>query len=242
MRKILVLSTFILVLLSGVNVLCKPGNTETDKVKDAQLTDKHQLTIYFEPGKAYSHTKWMFIIPIKLTPQMAFWIEDSNGELVTTIYLTKKAAKNSWMGAAEERPEALPVFTTCRNNSPLKKRSVADTISGATPKAHNNDIHAMGISGLEYGQTYTVYAEINSSFDYNSEYNKKNSGVNGQPSLIYKADFIYRNKTEALENGIRLKPIGTGSVEGLDGKIYDKLSTLTNALQILDKIYIKKYN
>lgn len=34
---------------------------------------------------------------------------------------------------------------------------------------------------------YLIKAEFNTSFDYNDNYTKKTSGVNGQPSVIYSA-------------------------------------------------------
>ena len=81
--------------------------------------------------------------------------------------------------------------------------------------------------------TYVIKAEFNTSFDYNDFYTKKNSGVNGQPSVVYKA------KIPADASGeIELTLAGTGSEDGSDGKIYTDVSKLTTAKTIVDKVIV----
>ena len=86
---------------------------------------------------------------------------------------------------------------------------------------------------LTNGREYNVYLEINHSFDYNEYFTKNNSGVNGQPSLIYHAKFI-----AGKPGKIKLNPIGHGSVNGSDGNIVLGFDRITTALKIIKNAYI----
>ena len=75
--------------------------------------------------------------------------------------------------------------------------------------------------------------EVNHSFDYNDYLTENNSGVNGQPSLIYHAKFI------AGTSGIaKLNPIGHGSVDGSNGNIVYELDSFTTAFTIIKDAYM----
>src|SRR6056297_3070099 len=96
----------------------------------AEELQKVELSIGLNPGPEYTHTKWFVVIPMKLTPQMAFWVEDSRGRFVSSIFITEKAAEGSWKGGGDvTRPEALPVYF-----GRYESTKTADAISGATPK------------------------------------------------------------------------------------------------------------
>lgn len=60
------------------------------------------------------------------TNQFAVWIEDANGVLVKTLFVTSFTAK----GGFEKRPDAIPVWVERADVS----AGVPDGISGATPK------------------------------------------------------------------------------------------------------------
>ena len=62
--------------------------------------------------------------------QFAVWIEDLDGNLVKTLFVTRFTATKCW----KSRKETLPTWKEKANISTLKK-DVFDTISGATPKA-----------------------------------------------------------------------------------------------------------
>lgn len=62
--------------------------------------------------------------------QFAVWIEDLEGNLVRTLFVTKFTATKGW----KIRKETLPTWKKKANISYLKKDDI-DTISGATPKA-----------------------------------------------------------------------------------------------------------
>ena len=82
-------------------------------------------------------------------------------------------------------------------------------------------------------EIYVIKAEFNTSFDYNDFYTKKNSGVNGQPSVVYEAKI-----PSGAGGEIVLSLTGTGSEDGSDGKIYTDVSKLTTAKTIVDKVIV----
>ncbi|MCL2810038.1 MAG: DUF2271 domain-containing protein, partial [Treponema sp.] len=136
--------------------------------------------------------------------------------------------KNNWQSAPKEgRPETLPVWNFKRQNNSEQ----VDTVSSATPKGAVNI--QIDNSSLNEGQEYNFYLEINHSFDYNDFWTDSNSGVNGQPSLIYHAKF-----TAGATDRINLIPIGHGSIDGSNGNIVYELESLTTALTIIKDAYI----
>lgn len=60
--------------------------------------------------------------------QFAVWIEDANGKLVKTLYVTQFTAN----GGYEKRPDAIPVWV---ERSGIAKDTALDANSGATPKS-----------------------------------------------------------------------------------------------------------
>ncbi len=160
-------------------------------------------------------------------PQFAIWLEDTDGNYLKTLYVTKKASKRSWIFAPNEgRPESLPVWYHASKHEvakPNKKNKSAenktlDAVTSATPK-----------TGIIFeteipDSSCIIKAEFNKSFDYNETFTKENSIDNGQPSLIYEAT-IPENETEE----IKLVFEGTGSVYGSDGEIHKNTEGLTSA-------------
>ncbi len=170
----------------------------------------------------------------KREPQLAIWLEDTEGNYIKTLYVTERASHKSWiMGPKEGRPESLPVWYHSSKFEPAKKAAPdlkLDAVTSATPKG--------GIifdTNLE-DKAYVLRAEFNTSFDYNDFYTKKTSGVNGQPSVIYEAvipaDF---NKTS---EEIRLAFAGTGALDGTDGLVHKNTEGLTTAQTIVKMIAI----
>lgn len=81
---------------------------------------------------------------------------------------------------------------------------------------------------------YAIMLETNRSYDWNKTYTKKNSGVNGQPSIVYRAelDIGSGSRTAAFE------PIGTGSVDGSDARIQLGLQGIDTALQLFSSLQV----
>jgi hypothetical protein len=158
-------------------------------------------------------------------PQLVIWIEDEAGNYVSTVFVTQKSVKNNF-----NRPEALPVWGHKKTN--LQN---VDAISGATSKAPKYQGY-IDTDLLTKGNKYKVFLEINNSFDYNDFWNDKNSGVNGQPSLIYCGTF-----TAGQENIIDIlsTPVGYGMVDGSNGIITAETDNFTTALKIINGAQIK---
>lgn len=191
----------------------------------AQSTEGSRIKIKLTPGKYYqTYTKWLFF-KIEIFPQVAVWIEDKEGNYVKTIYVTRKGAKGNWMSAPDEgRPEALPVWNHLQKDE-------YDAVTTATSKGAT--IKDTKLPELIEGE-YVIKLETNRSYDYNESYTKENSGVTGQPSVIYQAIFNLRTeKTESL-----LSPVGTGAVDGSDGKIRNGLEGIDTALELFETISI----
>lgn len=108
MKKFLALFTFFLLFGYG-----QPGFAE-----DKQLGT---VMISFDFNR---------VTPDYANNQFAVWMEDMNGNLIKTIFVTQFTAEGGW----DYRDDALPTWTKKSRISTLKKKEV-DAISGATPKA-----------------------------------------------------------------------------------------------------------
>ena len=170
----------------------------------------------------------------KREPQVAIWLEDTDGNYIKTLYVTERASHKSWiMGPKEGRPESLPVWYHASKFEPAKNASPdikLDAVTSATPKG--------GIifdAELE-DKAYVLRAEFNTSFDYNDFYTKKNSGVNGQPSVIYEAT-VPADFNKSSEE-ICLAFAGTGALDGSDGLIHKNTEGLTTAQTIVKLVAV----
>lgn len=170
-----------------------------------------KISVAVNPGEAYS----------KRAPQIAVWVEDSDGTYVGTLFVTKKASGNKWIGSPKGgRPESLPDWYKAKGQNPAVKISKddLDATTSATPKKGiviSKDLE------LEKGKTYVFKCQANQSFDYNEYYTKKNSGVDGQPAVLYAGEMI----PDGTEKEIKLE--FSGSRE-----------KLTTADKIIESIYI----
>ena len=174
----------------------------------------------------------------KFPPQFALWIQNGNGNFSQTIFATKKASNKKWIFAPKDgRPESLPVwYNSCKTSSILESENEIDAVTSATPKGSFEIARKIQ---LAEGEKYFVFAEVNKSFDYNEFYPKdadKNSteysGVNGQPSAVYRAELSFENPDAELEL------VGTGSLDGKSGSVEYKTETLTTAKNLVEKIVV----
>lgn len=174
----------------------------------------------------------------KRNPQFAIWLEDENENYIKTLYVTNCASKKSWIFSPKDgRPESLPVWYHCSNieskkiNSENKNKMELDAVTSATPKGGIIFQSSIG------EKPYIIKAEFNNSFDYNDFYTKESTGVNGQPSVIYKA-FLPKE----INNEITLSFVGTGATDGKNGNISTDTIHLSTAKNIVKCITIKLYN
>ena len=202
-------------------IYCSTGKS---KEQSPGIQDNMELVV--EPGVNWFSKMKVFLFFYKNnSPQLAAWIEDKDGNYISTIAISEKSAKRNWISAPKEgRPEALPVWSHRQLNF-----SVTDDLNAVSSATVKGSFEAKIDKGsLVNGNTYNVFLEINHSFDYNDFWTKNNSGVNGQPSLVYYAQFV------AGQNGSKsLDPIGYGSVDGSNGNIIRNLENFTTALNIV---------
>lgn len=185
-----------------------------------------RFTLRLVPGSEYKFSSRWLIFPVTIYPQVACWIETPQGEYVDTVYATAKGAKGAWVSAPKAgRPEALPVWFEARK----RKEPKADGISGATPSGATERVSSLA-GRLPPGR-YKAMLEANRSYDYNERYTKANSGVDGQPSLIYECEI----EIGAGPATAAFKPIGTGS---LDGSVHPGLDGITTALKLFESAEI----
>ena len=170
-----------------------------------------KISVAVNPGEAYS----------KRAPQIAVWVEDSDGTYVDTLFVTKKASGNKWIGSPKDgRPESLPDWYRAKGQNPAVKipKEELDATTRATPK---KGIVIEKDLPLEKGKSYVFKCQANQSFDYNEYYTKKNSGVDGQPAVLYCGELV----ADGTEKEISLE--FSGSRENL-----------TTADKIIESIYI----
>ncbi|MBR6216228.1 MAG: DUF2271 domain-containing protein [Spirochaetaceae bacterium] len=174
----------------------------------------------------------------KREPQFAVWLEDSDGNFVSTLYVTERAGRENWiMSPKEGRPESLPVWYSASKQEGVTSKAASadegqqlDAVTGATPKG--GIIFAAEIED----KPYIIRAEFNTSFDYNDFYTKKSSGVNGQPSVVYSAEIPQDFCKESGE--IKLVFSGYGSIDGSDGGLHTDASKLTTAKSIVKLVSV----
>lgn len=207
------------------------------------------LRISIEQGDAWLHDFPLFLgIKVKNAPQIAIWLEDTQGNYLSTIYVSHKIATQGWqMASGNRRKEALPHWCHSRGIAyedglylPTKDKPLADGISGATPRG-SFDVKLNTANNLKQ---FVVKIEVNHSTDFNNYYpkNAKEGDANfsggkygsGQPALIYKADVDLSKGLKTFEASL----IGHSSPDGSDGNIYTDMTGLTTALDIVKRITI----
>jgi hypothetical protein len=164
----------------------------------------------------YEYTVW---------PQVAVWLETPEGDYVDTLYVTEVIVSGRYQAAPKAgRPEALPVWSHLAKG-PIDAVSSPTTVGA--PIRYGNGRAARLPAGK-----YVVMLETNRSYDWNASYTKKNSGVNGQPSLLYRAELeLGGGRSEA-----RFEPYGRGSVDGSDGERRLGLEGIDTALRLFSEL------
>lgn len=216
-----------------------------------KLVDYKQgdIQIHVEEGKEYLHDFPLFMgIKKKASPQIAMWIEDLNGNYISTIYVSHKIATQSWQASGgNRRKEALPAWCYSRGIQypdglylPTKDKPVVNGISGATPHG-TFDVKITPVGNL---RQFIVKVELNHSTDWNEHYPKNaaesdpnwtgGKGGSGQPAIVYAATIDLDSDKKQYTADL----IGHSSPDGTNGEINTDLSTLTSALEIVAEIII----
>ena len=188
-----------------------------------------RLTLEMTPGADYqSTTTFLVLFKFPLYPQIACWLETTDGRFVSTLYVTAKGATKRWFSSpAGGRPEALPVWYHLQKGT----AKLPDAVSAAT--ASGAIRHDSPAAGLPPGR-YVAMLEVNRSYDYNEKFPRATAGVNGQPSVIYRCEIVVGQGTST---GIFVS-FGTGSLDGSSGGITPGVEGLTTALTLIDSAKI----
>ena len=214
--------------------------------KDLVKYEQGDIKILVEKGDNWLHDFPLFAgIKMKNPPQIAIWVEDMNGDYISTIYVSHKIATESWKGnGGNRRKEALPVWCHARGvlysdglYVPTKNEPLTDGISGATPQG-SFDVNLRPVGSLKQ---FVVKIELNHSTDWNDNYpenakegDENYTGDSGQPAVIYTVminlDSNQKQYTASL--------IGHSNPDGSNGEIYTDTSSLTSALNIVKGITI----
>lgn len=211
--------------------------------------EQGDIKVRIEKGDEWLHDFPVFLgINKKNAPQIAIWLEDTNGKYLSTVYVTHKIATQSWQAAnGNRRKEALPHWCYARRVQyadglylPTKKQPFTDGITGATPQG-SFDIKLHPTNELKQ---FIVKIEINHSTDFNDFYPKSakegdthfSGGTkgSGQPAVIYAANLDLNSGKKSFDATI----IGHSSPDGSDGNVVSDISELTTALHIVKHITI----
>lgn len=217
--------------------------------KDLINYEQGDIKVFVKKGDEWLHDFPAFLgINKKNPPQIAIWVEDMNGNYITTIYATHKIATESWQfNAGNRRKESLPVWCYSRGVQypdglylPTKNEPLVDGMSGATPHG-SFDVKIHPVGDLKQ---FVVKIELNHSTDWNDNYpkNAKEEDYNysggkegsGQPAVIYSAAIDLNSDRKEYTATI----IGHSSPDGSNGNINPDISSLTSALNIAKEITI----
>lgn len=208
------------------------------------------LQVRIEPGENWLHDFPLALgIQKKNAPQIAVWIEDPQGNYVSTVYVTHKIATQDWTASGgNRRKESLPVWCHARGvvyedglYLPTKKQPLTDAVSGATPREN----FSVKVSPHGNLQRFTLKVEINHSTDFNDFYPKSaqqgepgysgGKGGSGQPALVYAAPIDLSSPQSQYTATL----IGHSSPDGSDGRLSTELKGLSSALNIVKQITVR---
>ncbi len=121
---------------------------------------------------------------------------------------------------------------------PSKTDPLPDAITGATPTGS----FALYTRLDNTRDEIVVLMEINRSYDYNNTYPEDSAekeytdrNFSGQPALIYAATLNLRESPSY--QGMRL--LGHSDPEGASGKLFQDVSTVDTALQLVDRVTVE---
>lgn len=226
-------------------------NLSQIEVMEMNMDNDIQLSIDLLRAEFYWH------------PQMAVWIEDTLGQYVETLFVSKATAQGLFFGGRSKenfkefdekktgsgeyrRVNALPVWSHQRGVKyadgmyvPTQEEPLPDAITGAT-FIDNFRL----ISSTTNAAEFQVRVEINVAFDDNEFYSEydfpddevfhNGTGQLGQPSIIFEAAIDMNDQKEYYLMNL----IGHGHRSGQTGEISRDLSKLTTAKEIVERIVV----
>jgi len=224
--------------------------TLTTNVGDEGLT----IEIELRKGLHYESDPQPLLLGLTYTsvPQVAFWLEDLDGQYISTIYVTQKISNGSFVSTEDifntvSRPESLPYWAHQRGVNytdgslmPSTTNTDLDGVTGATPLG-NYDVRSKVNADL---RQFKVMMEINRSYDFNDFYTKdkypddaiySGSGSSGQPSVIYAAHINLDDNQQAYF----MQAVGHGHHSGADGMLYEDMTGIDTALELVKRVVVQ---
>jgi len=214
---------------------CKTTENQIQELKN----EPWNTNIMLKPGSNFNH------------PTYAIWLETSTGEFIKTLFVTQSFATgifkhgmssdSTWSSNSgiSEQPAALPYFLhRYRKDHPMvptPAKPLTDAYTGATPTG----LSSIKVQTPSSDLPLRIFLEVNQTGDWNSFWHNNKMPNNryykrsAQPSVIYS---VLLNSEDSV---FYLNPIGHGSPDGSDGKLYTDLSGLTGALKIFESIQIQ---
>jgi hypothetical protein len=197
------------------------------------------VTISIERGPHWTHVAPAGPVRFNVLPQIVLWVEGSDGTLVDTLYVTG-ALGGRMTHAGKKRKGTLFWQECCPAWSkrvldagrplPSYEAPYPDSVTSATP--HSSFVVRTKLpAGCE---SFTVYAEVNKSGDYNDVFTKERTDWIGQPSIVYSAAVASAKPGTAC----LLKPVGFGDASAVQ-QINSDLAGIDTALDIVREIKIE---
>ncbi|MCB2221744.1 MAG: hypothetical protein KQI35_15215 [Bacteroidetes bacterium] len=224
----------------------KMKDSKTEVLKTNEKGTGPAITIEFTRGEFHNH------------PLMVIWVEDTNGQYLQTLYISKSIAtgifnygnvsNGRWTQGEVRRPAALPYWSHQRGIMaddslylPTPENPIPDAYTGATPK-ENFILHTkLDDAGPK---VFNVLLEINQPWDWNEYWTNGKFPENeeyktsAQPAVVYEARVDLQKGTTSYE----MQPIGHSHYAGESGELFTDMSTLSTALDIAESIKVKVGN
>ena len=235
-----------------------------------QSNQSGKIVISVKEGAHWRHSfRVMWLLKVTNQPQMAFWLEDVDGNYLSTLYITNRTALQDWRSSPGEkknkirRPSSLPVWThqhqagglmveatcsSCHNLHNAKEKNIDPNselaaITGATPKT--GFTREWQIPADVRPGKYIIKAEINHSKDFNNSFKEdakdNDKNYSGGKWGSGQPSVVWQGELQIgnAPSQNSLKKIGHGHPAGKDGKIYSDSGTLDTALDIVESIVVK---
>lgn len=166
---------------------------------------------------------------------MAYWIEDTAGNYLYTVYVTHKVAK---IGMGITRPSILPVWAARRidewgSGYPTTSEKLPDAVSSATPPAGTFTWAWNVPPSLPPGEYY-YFVEVNLPWDPNDYYENY---TRGQPSVVFRGSLTVDSESTATTGAV----VGHGHETGANGNLATTIDSLTTALEIISAVSVNHY-
>jgi hypothetical protein len=195
------------------------------------------LAISIERGSAWINPVKMGFMNIKITPQIALWVQDTAGAFVENIFVTRCFGKQQWRmmkfpkdscGRDMCMPYWLNKMRASGAKAPTRNASLPDAVTGATPPGSFTVTTKLKTAI----RVFDVCLELNKSFDLNDQYTKKSkpNPYNGQPAVVYKARV---NLDDTAATASDFVYAGHSGSEGKDAALYEKKDGISTALDMV---------